>query len=163
MKIQNPHTPYIYTIITLSALSLILLVSTNTDVDWSIAWIFSGFLLYIPLLFTKNRVWSCIVIAAEYLFLLFIFWVFMMLSRYEPGEELAPLALFIIHWLLRVFLFFKVLGRRYCLSLAIAFTILIGIPADCSGTTEYFKLMCMQHSNGSTGYAGYNYDRLPTK
>lgn len=141
MKIQNPHTPYIYTIITLSALSLILLVSTNTDVDWSLAWIFSGFLLYIPLLFTKNRVWSCIVIAAEYLFLLFIFWVFMMLSRYEPGEELAPLALIIIHSLIRLFLFFKVLGSRYSLSLAIAFTILISIPVYWYGTTEYLKLM----------------------
>ncbi|MBC9798570.1 hypothetical protein [Sinomicrobium weinanense] len=141
MQNQNTLTPYIYIIITASTLTLLLMVLIHADVDWSLAWIFSGFLLYIPLLFTENRVWRGLVIAGEYLFLLFIFWVFMMLAKYKPGEELVPLVLFIIHSFIRLFLFFKVLGSRYPLSLAIAITLLISIPVYGYGTTEYFKLM----------------------
>ncbi|MBC9795083.1 hypothetical protein [Sinomicrobium weinanense] len=141
MKNQNALNPYFYTVIVASALTVILLTSTNADLDWSLAWIFSGFLLYIPLLFIKNRILRGIVIAAEYLFLLFIFWLFMMLARYEPGEELASLALFIAHSLIRLFLFLKVAGSRYALFLAIVFTLLISIPVYWYGTTDYLKLM----------------------
>ena len=142
MKDKNELNPYFYTVIAVSALTVIfMVVPANTDIDWSLAWIFFGFLLYIPLLFIKNRILTGMVIAAEYLFLLFIFWVFMMLARYEPGEELAPLVLFTAHSFIRLFLFLKIAGSRYALPLAIALALLISIPVYWYGSTEYLKLM----------------------
>ncbi|MGS2740056.1 hypothetical protein [Sinomicrobium pectinilyticum] len=140
MKNKDELTPYFYTVIAVSALTIILMVATNAA-DRSLAWIFFGFLLYIPLLFVKNRVLIGIVIAAEYLFLLSVFWLFMMLLKYEPGGELVPLALFIVHSLIRLFIFLKVAGSRYALLLAIAIALLISIPVYWYGTTDYLKLM----------------------
>ncbi|RAV28084.1 hypothetical protein [Sinomicrobium soli] len=142
---ENQHTlhPYFYTLIAVSALTVILLTATSADMDWDFAWLFCGFLLYIPLLFVKNRVLTGVVIAAEYLFLLFVFWIIMMLLRYEPGEELASLGLFIFHSVLRLYLFLKVAGadNRYALPLAIAFALLVSTAVYWHGSTDYLKLM----------------------
>lgn len=143
MKNQNIRNPYFYTVIAVSVLTVALLVSADNDIGWDFAVVWCGFLLYIPLLFVKNRIFQGMVIAAEYLFMSLVFLVIMALIRYAPGEQLGALTLFIVHSFLRLYIFLKIAGagNRYALVLGLTITLLLGIAVYGYGSTDYLKLM----------------------
>jgi hypothetical protein len=99
------------------------------------------FFIYLLFFLIKNSTFRKIFIILEGIYMLFLFFIVLVLSKYSPGEYLLELFLLITHTFIRVLSFLIVAQSKKPLLKAILISVLIGFGIYLYGSTDYLRIM----------------------
>jgi len=99
------------------------------------------FFIYLLFLLIKNNTFRKIFIILEGIYMLFLFFIVLALSKYSPGEYLLEFFLLITHTFIRVLSFLIVAQSKKPFLKAIVISVLIGCGIYFYGSTEYLRIM----------------------
>ncbi len=129
------------TVVLYSLLTAVYIQIENYEFDVLLLLTTLPFFIYFVFFWIQNAVFRKVFITLEGIYVLFLFFIVLTLSNYNPGEYLLEFFLLVSHTFIRILSFLIVSQTKKPLLLSIVLSLLIGCSIYFYGSTEYLRIM----------------------